>query len=165
MCVCVCVCVCSVAQSCPTLFNLIDPSSPGSSDHGISQSRALQWVAISSSRGSSRSSRPGVESVAPALQAGRFCAASQCKWGDFVQFAFPAKPEWSGHLYYWFMWQSGSTSTNRSECRLLVPDTRILHIGFTHSKSEAREPCKDPNYIITLGNKGKCKIVTPWITN
>ena len=46
---------------------------------------------------------PGVESVAPALQAGRFCAASQCKWGDFVQFAFPAKPEWSGHLYYWFM--------------------------------------------------------------
>ena len=98
-------------------------------------------------------------------QAGRFCAASQCKWGDFVQFAFPAKPEWPGHLDYWFMWQSGSISTNGSECCLPVPDTRILHIGFTHSKSEAREPRKDPNYIITLDTKGKCKIVTPWITS
>ena len=44
-----------VAQSCPTLCDLIDYSLPGSSVHGIFQARILEWVAISFSR---RSSRP-----------------------------------------------------------------------------------------------------------
>ena len=42
-----------VAQSCPTLCDPVDYSPPGSSVHGISQARILEWVAISSSRGSS----------------------------------------------------------------------------------------------------------------
>ena len=42
-----------VAQSCVTLCDPVDYSSPGSSDHGILQARILEWVAISSSRGSS----------------------------------------------------------------------------------------------------------------
>ena len=42
-----------VAQSCPTLFDLVDCSPPGSSVHGILQARILKWVAISFSRGSS----------------------------------------------------------------------------------------------------------------
>ena len=41
-------------QSCLTLCNLVDHSPPGSSVRGISQGRILAWVAISSSRGSSR---------------------------------------------------------------------------------------------------------------
>ena len=41
-------------QSCPTLCDPIDCSSPGSSVHGILQARILGWVAMSSSRGSSR---------------------------------------------------------------------------------------------------------------
>ena len=40
-------------QSCPTLFNPMDCSPPGSSLHGIFQARLLEWVAIPSSRGSS----------------------------------------------------------------------------------------------------------------
>ena len=36
----------SVAQSCPTLCNPRDCSSPGSSVHGILQARILEWVAI-----------------------------------------------------------------------------------------------------------------------
>ena len=48
-----CVCVCSDAQLYLTLFDPMDYSLPGSSDHGISQTRILEWVAISSSRGSS----------------------------------------------------------------------------------------------------------------
>ena len=48
----------------------IDCSLPGSSVHGISQARILEWVAISFSRGSSWSS-PGVEPTSPVL-AGRF---------------------------------------------------------------------------------------------
>ena len=42
-----------VAQSCPTLYNIMDCRPPGSCVHGILQVRILQWVAISFSRGSS----------------------------------------------------------------------------------------------------------------
>ena len=41
------------AQSCPTLCDSIDYSLPGSSVRGIFQTRILEWVAISFSRGSS----------------------------------------------------------------------------------------------------------------
>ena len=43
-----------VTQSCPTLCDPVDCSSPGSSIHGILQVRILEWVAISFSRGSSQ---------------------------------------------------------------------------------------------------------------
>ena len=43
-------CCCIVAKSCPTLCNPMDCSIPGSSVHGISQARILEWVNISSSR-------------------------------------------------------------------------------------------------------------------
>ena len=48
-----CVCVCLVTQLCPVLCDPLDCSLPCSSVHGISQTRILGWVAISSSRGSS----------------------------------------------------------------------------------------------------------------
>ena len=44
-----------VAQSCPTLCEPLDSSLPGSSVHRILQARILEWIAISFSRGSSRS--------------------------------------------------------------------------------------------------------------
>ena len=49
-----CVCAWSVAQSYPTLCDPMDCSPPGSSVCGILQARILEWVAISSSRGSSQ---------------------------------------------------------------------------------------------------------------
>ena len=49
------VCACSVAKSCLTLCDPMDHSPPGSSVHGSSQARILEWVAISFSRGSSQS--------------------------------------------------------------------------------------------------------------
>ena len=49
-CVGVCTSLCSVTRSCPTLRNSMDCSPPGSSVHGISQARILEWVAIPSSR-------------------------------------------------------------------------------------------------------------------
>ena len=45
--------VCVVAQSCPSLYDLMDCSSPGSSVHGILQERILEWVAIPFSNGCS----------------------------------------------------------------------------------------------------------------
>ena len=43
----------SVIQSCPTLYDPMDCSPPGSSVHGILQARILEWIAIPFSRGSS----------------------------------------------------------------------------------------------------------------
>ena len=43
--------LCLVAQSCPTLWDPMDFSPPGSSVHGISQARILEWVVKPSSRG------------------------------------------------------------------------------------------------------------------
>ena len=46
--------VCLATKLCPTLCHSMDCSPPGSSVHGISQARILEWVAISSFRGSSQ---------------------------------------------------------------------------------------------------------------
>ena len=43
-----------VVQLCPTLWDPMDCSPPGSSVHEILQARVLEWVAISYSRGSSQ---------------------------------------------------------------------------------------------------------------
>ena len=56
--VCLCiddVLVCLVTQLCLTFCDPMDCSPPGSSVHGILQARILEWVAMPSSRGSSRS--------------------------------------------------------------------------------------------------------------
>ena len=54
-------CSCLVAQSCPTLSDPVDHSSPGSPVHGVSQAGTLEWDAISFSKGSSPpGSNPGV---------------------------------------------------------------------------------------------------------
>ena len=51
--VCVCVCVCMLSHV-KLLCDPMNCSSPGSSLHGIFQTRVLEWVAIPFSRGSSR---------------------------------------------------------------------------------------------------------------
>ena len=47
--------LCECAQSCLTLCDPVDGSPPGSSVHGVLQTRILEWVVISSSTGSSQS--------------------------------------------------------------------------------------------------------------
>ena len=64
-------CAWAVAQLCLTFCNAMDCSLPGSSVHGISQARKLEWVAISFSRGSSRPRNQPSSPVSPVL-AGRF---------------------------------------------------------------------------------------------
>ena len=46
-----------VAQSCPTLCDPMDCSLPGSSVHGISQARVLEWGAIAFSRKDQRATQ------------------------------------------------------------------------------------------------------------
>ena len=50
--------MCLVTQSCLTLCDPMDHSLPGSSVRGISQSRILEWLAVSFTRGSSRPRDP-----------------------------------------------------------------------------------------------------------
>ena len=55
MCVCVCMHVRAKSlQSCSTLCDPTDYSPPGSSVHGISHARILEWVAMTSPKGSSQ---------------------------------------------------------------------------------------------------------------
>ena len=56
-------------QLCLTLCDPFNYSLPGSSVHGILQARILEWVAISSSRGSSR---PRDRPASPAVAGGFF---------------------------------------------------------------------------------------------
>ena len=55
-----------VAQACPTLCDPMDCSLPGSSVHGILQTKILKWVAFHSPRDFPN---PGTEPRSPALQA------------------------------------------------------------------------------------------------
>ena len=59
-------------QSCSTLCDLVDCSLPGSSVHGILQARILEWIAMPSSRRSSRPRDRTLDSVSPALAGGFF---------------------------------------------------------------------------------------------
>ena len=59
-----------LSVSCARLFwDPMDSSSPGSSVHGTSMARILEWVTISSSRGSSRPRDWPVSPASPAFQA------------------------------------------------------------------------------------------------
>ena len=71
-------CCCLVAKLCLTLCDPMDCSPPGSSVHGMSQARILEWVAISCSRGSSQ----------PRDQAHVSCLA-----GKFFTTQPPGKPD------------------------------------------------------------------------
>ena len=64
-----------LTYSCLILCNSIDGSPPGSSVHGILQTRRLEWVVISFSRGYSP---PKIEPVSPVSHAlaGRFFTTS-----------------------------------------------------------------------------------------
>ena len=59
---CACIHV-NLLQSCPTLCDGMNCSLPSSSVHGILQARILLWIAMPSSRGSSRPIRPIREPV------------------------------------------------------------------------------------------------------
>ena len=63
----ICSCCCLVDKSSLTLCNPMDCSPQASSVHGLSQARILKWVAIFSSRASSR---PGIKPEPPTLAGG-----------------------------------------------------------------------------------------------
>ena len=88
-------CFCSsVTQSCLTLYS-VACSPPGFSVHGIFQARILEWVAVSSFRGSSWSRNWTHVSASPAFAGGFFTAEPPGK---------PLLPWVSGNK--WFLFES-----------------------------------------------------------
>ena len=71
-------CCCLVTQSCLILCNPVDLSPPGSSVHGISQAKVLEWVAISFSRGSSQPRDGGWVPCIVSYQGSPFKYVSMC---------------------------------------------------------------------------------------
>ena len=71
----------------PTLCNRMDHSPPDSSVHGILQARTLEWVAVPSSRGSSRTRERTHASWSPASAGGLFTtrAAQEAYNGHYLQ--------------------------------------------------------------------------------
>ena len=65
---------CLAAQLCPTLCDSVDCSPPGSSVHGVSQGRTLEWVLPD----------PGIELGSPALAGGFFTAEPPGKPVRFI---------------------------------------------------------------------------------
>ena len=95
-----------------------------------------------------------------------FSMKGQCKCRKFVQFTFPAKPCRSGHIYHWFIQQSGSVLTNTDQTDLCLTDR--LHVqGLLTLKVRRDRPLNrlhsDRNSVIMLRTKGKFWIVTPCI--
>ena len=91
-------CCCSVIPSCLTLGDPMDCSLPGPSIHGILQARILEWVAMPSSRGSSR------DQIQVSCTAGRFFTV----WATRERLAFlwlfihvpsPPSPTSRGHVH------------------------------------------------------------------
>ena len=107
-----------VAQSCPTLRNLMDCSLPSSSVHGIFQARVLEWVAIAFSL-------TEIKHKERILKAAR----------DMQQVTYKEKPIWliadltAETLQAWREWQD--TFKELKEKILL---TRLLPPQRSHSK-------------------------------
>ena len=94
-------------QSCSTLCNHMDYTPPSSSVHGIISARILEWVAISSSRGSSQ----------PKDQTSVSCIGRQVLYHGVIWEAQLIQIKWGA--YSWkeqkFLWAE-VTSRNKYEC-------------------------------------------------
>ena len=89
-------------QSCPTLCNPMDCSSPVSSDLGILQARILEWVAIPSSRGSS-SPRDWTQVFCSSCIAGGFFTAEPLGKPLFVMVARDNLDSFPLQSHSWFL--------------------------------------------------------------
>ena len=106
-----CVCV-LVAQSCPTLWDLMDCNLPGSSLHESLQARIQEWVTISFSKGS-------FEPGSPELQA------------DSLPSEPPGKPPMFSLLWLKSVWERGFllyNSLRRPDLRWLFPSMGTLSL-------------------------------------
>ena len=108
-----------IIQSCLTLCDPMDCSPPGSSVHGIFQATILEWVALPSSRGSSR----------PSNQASLSYVSCIVRWAFYHQGhlgspSFSSGPHATGN---WHVWRAELVSlTVISFLQILLPLLLVL---------------------------------------
>ena len=119
--------VCLAAQLCLTLCDPLDCSPPGSSVHGISQARILEWVAVSSSGSFWPRDRTCISCVS--CIAGRFftCwAIGEAPRGDqgllynWIQFSI--EPTLLHYCFFWLFLQPEGTRLERFRIFIQVID-------------------------------------------
>ena len=93
--------VCSVIQWCPTLCGPMDYSLPDSPAHRILQARILEWVAMPSSRGSSRSRDQTWPSCVSCMQADSLSTELP---GSFIKRTKLSTESWAQMCYFGFNW-------------------------------------------------------------
>ena len=87
-------------QLCSTLCNTMDCSPPGSSVHGSFQARILEWVAMPSSRGSSRP-KDGICVSCISCTAGEFFTTEPLGKPDLYIYTYiKAKGKWQRPPYW-----------------------------------------------------------------
>ena len=102
-------CCCLVAKSCLTLCDPMDCSPPGSSVHGISQARIVEWDAIFFTRRSSQI---------------RDQTCISCITGGFFTTESPGKPSNTSRIQLFII----TTTTT-----ILAPATVLFHLDYCPS--------------------------------
>ena len=113
------------AQSCPTLCNCMDCSLPVSSAHGISQAKILEWVAISSSRGSSQP-RGWTCIYQICLDSPYSCASQSLVINPYLH------PLSINHLWFCWFYFSGWTPTDKMGLQVWEVQRRTQTITMSH---------------------------------
>ena len=100
-------------QLCQTLCHTVDCSWPGSSVQGILQVRKLEWVTISSSRGSSDAGIKPQSLMSPAFSGGLFTTSTTWEAQNLIKISLNAKIIFKIYTRFYQQWvvkmyQSGS---------------------------------------------------------
>ena len=108
-------CCCLVAKLCPTLWDPVDCSPPGSSVHGILQARLLEWVAISFSRDLPHLGIKPALLKSPKLAGGFFTISAICQEG-------PSKKKKKNGYNQKYKWGQGVVSPERPVWEIWVSE-------------------------------------------
>ena len=131
-------------QSCPTLCDPMDHNPPGSSVHGILQARTVEWVAISSSRGSSRPRGQTCISSSPSLSSEFFTTSAKIHGN--VNNVLHEKIHLSGR---WKL-SKGEVHTGKG-WMMRRPGHMSRHHGYVYCPSKSSQsPCHCEKYLLHL---------------
>ena len=155
-----------VSQSCPTLCDSMDCSSPGSSVHGILQVRILEWASIPFSR---RSSQPrGWTCVSGVSCISRWILYHWATWkaqiipGWLVKKKLMVFPQGANHVYKCISWSLKVKVKSLSHFLLFgtIPWTvayqALLSMGFSRQEYWSGLPFPSPGDLPNPGVEPGC---------
>ena len=124
-----------ITQPCPTLCDPMDCRSPGSSVHGISQARRLEWVAISFS---SRFSQPRDRTPVSRIAGRRFNLSAKSPYPSII-FPYTIYQLLTSHTFiclFIFFFHLNTNSVNSKD---------FSYKSFSYSQDNAAQICTWPS--------------------